>query len=66
MLNFCFWEFFCFDQELKLNALLNFVVVVVALLVGPIAGLILIIGNVGVILGLFPLHVAWTFYTIIK
>ncbi|KMS95986.1 hypothetical protein BVRB_003450 [Beta vulgaris subsp. vulgaris] len=37
-----------------------------ALLVGPIAGLILIIGNVGVILGLFPLHVAWTFYTIIK
>lgn len=36
------------------------------LLVGPIAGLILIVGNVGVILGLFPVHVAWTFYTIVK
>uniref|UniRef100_A0A803KSD4 Uncharacterized protein n=1 Tax=Chenopodium quinoa TaxID=63459 RepID=A0A803KSD4_CHEQI len=36
------------------------------LLVGPIAGLILIVGNVAVILGLFPVHVAWTFYTIVK
>lgn len=36
------------------------------LLVGPIAGLILIIGNVAVILGLFPLHVVWTIYTIVK
>ncbi|KAL6993741.1 hypothetical protein U1Q18_011858, partial [Sarracenia purpurea var. burkii] len=36
------------------------------LLVGPIAGLILIIGNVGVILGLFPSHVAWTVYTLVK
>ncbi|KAL0377722.1 UNVERIFIED_CONTAM: putative membrane protein [Sesamum radiatum] len=37
-----------------------------SLLVGPIAGLILIIGNLGVILGLFPAHVAWTVYTLIK
>ncbi|KAF8405051.1 hypothetical protein HHK36_009948 [Tetracentron sinense] len=37
-----------------------------ALLVGPVASLILIIGNVGVILGLFPAHVAWTVYTLIK
>ncbi|GMP28014.1 hypothetical protein CsSME_00003743 [Camellia sinensis var. sinensis] len=37
-----------------------------SLLVGPIAGLILIIGNVGVILGLFPSHVAWTVYTLVK
>lgn len=36
------------------------------LLVGPIACLILIIGNVGIILILFPVHVGWTFYTIIK
>jgi hypothetical protein len=34
--------------------------------VGPIAGLILVIGNVGVILGLFPAHVAWTLYSLIK
>ncbi|KAL7231817.1 hypothetical protein ACSBR2_009950 [Camellia fascicularis] len=37
-----------------------------SLLVGPIAGLILIIGNVGVILGLLPSHVAWTVYTLVK
>ncbi|XP_010269252.1 PREDICTED: uncharacterized membrane protein At3g27390 [Nelumbo nucifera] len=36
------------------------------MVVGPIAGLVLIIGNVGVILGLFPAHVAWTVYTLIK
>ncbi|KAJ4714901.1 Steroid nuclear receptor ligand-binding [Melia azedarach] len=36
------------------------------LLVGPVAGLILIIGNVGVILVLFPAHVAWTVYTVVK
>lgn len=35
-------------------------------LVGPIAALILIFGNVGVILGLLPSHVYWTFYTLIK
>ncbi|XVF59438.1 hypothetical protein PTKIN_Ptkin07bG0276000 [Pterospermum kingtungense] len=37
-----------------------------ALLVGPVAGLILIIGNVGVILGLLPTHITWTVYTIIR
>uniref|UniRef100_A0A3Q7FCE9 Uncharacterized protein n=1 Tax=Solanum lycopersicum TaxID=4081 RepID=A0A3Q7FCE9_SOLLC len=37
-----------------------------SLLVGPIAGLILIIGNVGVILCLFPAHVFWTIYTLVK
>ncbi|XP_019185513.1 PREDICTED: uncharacterized membrane protein At3g27390-like [Ipomoea nil] len=37
-----------------------------SLLVGPIAGLILIIGNVGVILGLFPAHVIWTVYALVK
>ncbi|GMH24087.1 hypothetical protein Nepgr_025930 [Nepenthes gracilis] len=37
-----------------------------AILVGPVAGLILIIGNVGVILGLFPAHFAWTIYTIVN
>ncbi|GAB4846994.1 hypothetical protein Ancab_026006 [Ancistrocladus abbreviatus] len=36
------------------------------LLVGPVAGLIIIIGNVGVIVGLFPAHVAWTFYTVVN
>ncbi|XP_028791022.1 uncharacterized membrane protein At3g27390-like [Neltuma alba] len=36
------------------------------LLVGPIAALFLIIGNVSVILGLFPAHVAWTVYTLLK
>ncbi|CAH2075713.1 unnamed protein product, partial [Thlaspi arvense] len=36
------------------------------LMVGPIAGLILIVGNIAVILGLFPSHVAWTVYTLIK
>ncbi|XP_050205874.1 uncharacterized membrane protein At3g27390 [Mercurialis annua] len=37
-----------------------------ALLVGPIAASILIGGNVGVILVMFPPHVAWTVYTLIK
>ncbi|KAA3474215.1 putative membrane protein isoform X2 [Gossypium australe] len=36
------------------------------LLVGPIAALILIIGNLGVILGLLPAHIAWTVYTVVK
>ncbi|KAH9314988.1 hypothetical protein KI387_023615, partial [Taxus chinensis] len=34
--------------------------------VGPIASLLLIIGNVSIILGLFPLHLAWTAYSIVK
>ncbi|PSS21293.1 hypothetical protein CEY00_Acc10335 [Actinidia chinensis var. chinensis] len=50
---------FAFCSALCLGALKSF-------LVGPIAGLILIMGNVGVILGLFPLHVAWTVYTLVK
>ncbi|KAI3871315.1 hypothetical protein MKW92_001642 [Papaver armeniacum] len=33
-------------------------------LVGPFASLILILGNGGVILGLFPAHVYWTVYTL--
>ena len=33
---------------------------------GPIAALILVIGNVGVILSLFPSHAAWTVYSLIK
>nr|CAD1826246.1 unnamed protein product [Ananas comosus var. bracteatus] len=37
-----------------------------ALLVGPVAAALLIIGNVGVILGLLPWHVAWTVYSLIK
>ncbi|XP_047946292.1 uncharacterized membrane protein At3g27390 [Salvia hispanica] len=37
-----------------------------SVLVGPIAGLLLILGNLGVILGLFPAHVAWTVYTLLK
>ncbi|CAO2827996.1 unnamed protein product [Amaranthus hypochondriacus] len=50
---------FAFCSALFLGALKG-------LLVGPIAGLILIVGNVGVILGLFPVHLAWTVYTIVK
>lgn len=38
----------------------------VALAVGPVAAALLILGNVGVILGLFPAHVAWTIYSIMK
>ncbi|GFQ05085.1 uncharacterized membrane protein at3g27390 [Phtheirospermum japonicum] len=37
-----------------------------SLLVGPIAAFILILGNLGVILGLFPAHVAWTVYALLK
>ncbi|KAK4488373.1 hypothetical protein RD792_004134 [Penstemon davidsonii] len=37
-----------------------------SLFVGPIAVLILIIGNLGVILGLFPAHIAWTVYALVK
>ncbi|WOH10101.1 hypothetical protein DCAR_0729562 [Daucus carota subsp. sativus] len=37
-----------------------------SVLVGPVAAVILIFGNVGVILGLLPSHVYWTFYTLIK
>ncbi|MQM04414.1 hypothetical protein Taro_037211 [Colocasia esculenta] len=36
------------------------------LLVGPVAALLLILGNVGVLLGLFPAHVYWIVLTIIK
>ncbi|KAF7136089.1 hypothetical protein RHSIM_Rhsim08G0101400 [Rhododendron simsii] len=50
---------FAFCSALFLGALKS-------LLVGPIAGLTLIIGNVVVILGLFPSHVAWTIYTLVK
>ncbi|KAL2551994.1 hypothetical protein Fot_05613 [Forsythia ovata] len=50
---------FAFFSALCLGALKS-------LLVGPIAGLILILGNLGVILGLFPAHVAWTVYTLVK
>ncbi|XP_059457984.1 uncharacterized membrane protein At3g27390 [Corylus avellana] len=50
---------FAFCSALCLGALKG-------LLVGPIAGLILVIGNVGVILGMFPAHVAWTVYSLIK
>ncbi|KAJ4752880.1 transmembrane protein [Rhynchospora pubera] len=37
-----------------------------ALIVSPFAAAILIVGNIGVILVLFPFHVAWTIYTLIK
>lgn len=43
-----------------------FLGVMKGIVVGPIAALILIIGNVGVILGMFPAHVAWTVYTLLK
>lgn len=36
------------------------------ILVGSIAGLLLIFGNIGVILGLFPAHVAWTVYSLFR
>lgn len=50
-----------------LLVVLNCIIFLIAgLLVGPIAGLILIIGNVGVILCLFPAHVFWTIYTLVK
>ncbi|XP_030975650.1 uncharacterized membrane protein At3g27390 [Quercus lobata] len=50
---------FAFCSALCLGALKG-------LLVGPIAALILVIGNVGVILSLFPSHAAWTVYSLIK
>ncbi|TYH44800.1 hypothetical protein ES332_D11G219800v1 [Gossypium tomentosum] len=50
---------FAFCSALFLGALKG-------LLVGPIAALILIIGNLGVILGLLPAHIAWTIYTVVK
>ncbi|XP_051127492.1 uncharacterized membrane protein At3g27390-like [Andrographis paniculata] len=37
-----------------------------SLLVGTIAGLVLIFGNLGVILGLLPAHVFWTVYALLK
>lgn len=36
------------------------------LLVGPIAASVLILGNGAVILGMFPPHISWTFYTLVK
>ncbi|EXB55910.1 hypothetical protein L484_008261 [Morus notabilis] len=48
-----------FCSALFLGALKGF-------LVGPIACLILIIGNIGVILGLLPAHLVWTFCTLVK
>lgn len=50
---------FAFCSALFLGALKG-------LLVGPIAFLVLTLGNVAVILGLFPAHVAWTVYTVAK
>ncbi|KAE9596663.1 hypothetical protein Lal_00007578 [Lupinus albus] len=62
----------------SLNVLMNATYVVFAfisalclgaikgIIVGPIAALLLILGNVGVILGLFPAHVVWTVYTLLK
>ncbi|CAL1408682.1 unnamed protein product [Linum trigynum] len=48
---------FAFCSALLLGA-------VKAVLVGPIAASILIFGNIGVILGTFPLHVFWTVYSL--
>lgn len=36
------------------------------MVVGPLASLILITGNISIILGLFPAHVAWTVYSLVK
>ncbi|KAL4582308.1 hypothetical protein LXL04_006855 [Taraxacum kok-saghyz] len=55
----CIYVVFAFCSALFFGALKS-------LLVGPIAALILIIGNVAVILALFPNHVAWTVYTLLK
>lgn len=54
-----FYVVFAFCCALLLGALK-------AVLVGPVVGLILILGNIGVILGLFPAHVAWTVYALAK
>ncbi|XP_047064217.1 uncharacterized membrane protein At3g27390-like [Lolium rigidum] len=37
-----------------------------AMVVGPVAAALMILGNVGVILVLFPAHVYWTIYSVIK
>lgn len=37
-----------------------------AMVVGPVAAALMIVGNVGVILVLFPAHVWWTIYSLIK
>lgn len=36
------------------------------MIVGPFASLMLITGNIAIILGLFPAHVAWTVYSLVK
>lgn len=46
--------------------LLEFLLKFAGFLVGPIAAFIMIIGNVGVILGLLPAHAVWTVYTLVK
>ena len=48
------------------DVVLGFVLIVTGLLVGPIASSVLILGNVAVILGMFPPHVSWTVYTLVK
>jgi len=54
-------------SEVNLDGgLLSFSLISAGIVVGPIAGLVLILGNVGVILALFPAHVAWTVYTLLK
>lgn len=53
-------------KRLVLEVFMEFCWTFAGFLVGPIAGLILIIGNVGVILGLLPAHVMWTVYTLVK
>ncbi|KAG0526008.1 hypothetical protein BDA96_06G107900 [Sorghum bicolor] len=37
-----------------------------AMVVGPVAAALMIVGNVGVILVLFPAHVWWTIYSLVK
>lgn len=36
------------------------------MVVGPLASLLLITGNISIILGLFPAHVVWTVYSLVK
>ncbi|GJN02774.1 hypothetical protein PR202_ga20158 [Eleusine coracana subsp. coracana] len=43
-----------------------FLVITPSMVVGPVAAALMILGNVGVILLLFPAHVWWTIYSLIK
>ncbi|KAF8410598.1 hypothetical protein HHK36_003130 [Tetracentron sinense] len=57
------WKLFAFSPIFALLLVLG---VIKGILIGPIVLLVISFGNLGVIVGLWPCHVVWTYYCIAK